>query len=75
MIVGVVGSLVARFSRNHRTPLVVVIAGVLMLVPGSIAVRGLKALTENNTIDGARFAFVMLVTRRVRPTSSSAREC
>ncbi len=63
MGIGVMGIIWSKYSPYHSdSPLVIIISGVLMLVPGGISVRGATALLSNNVVDGLSFGFVMLVT-------------
>mmetsp|Transcript_76045 Transcript_76045/g.204048 ORF Transcript_76045/g.204048 Transcript_76045/m.204048 type:complete len:375 (+) Transcript_76045:785-1909(+) len=50
LAVGVVGSGYARLTRRH--PLSIVVAGILLLVPGGMGVRGVTAFMENDVVGG-----------------------
>eukprot|EP01114_Cavostelium_apophysatum_P018486 TRINITY_DN5724_c0_g1_i2.p1 TRINITY_DN5724_c0_g1~~TRINITY_DN5724_c0_g1_i2.p1 ORF type:complete len:563 (+),score=64.31 TRINITY_DN5724_c0_g1_i2:148-1836(+) len=57
--VGVFGGAYAYFF--HHPPLITVIAGILMLVPGSIGVRGVTAFFGGDYVGGVAFGFNMIV--------------
>jgi len=57
--VGVVGSLLPRIFGGIG--MVNVLAGILMLVPGSIGVRGVSSMFANDVVSGIQFGFQMLV--------------
>lgn len=48
--VGMVGGIYSRIWKHP--PLITVISGILMLVPGSIGVRGVSAFLQNDIISG-----------------------
>ena len=58
--VGVVGGLVG--SRLRRSPLVFIVPGVLMLVPGSAGFNSALQLLSNQTVSGINAAFDTFVT-------------
>jgi uncharacterized membrane protein YjjP (DUF1212 family) len=60
LTVGVVGSLVG--SRLRRSPLVFIVPGVLMLVPGSAGFNSALQLLGNQTVGGISAAFDTFVT-------------
>lgn len=60
LTVGVVGGLVG--SRLRRSPLVFIVPGVLMLVPGSAGFNSALQLLSNQTVSGINAAFDTFVT-------------
>ena len=60
LTVGVVGGLVG--SRLRRSPLVFIVPGVLMLVPGSAGFNSALQLLSNQTVSGISAAFDTFVT-------------
>ena len=60
LTVGVVGGLVG--SRLRRSPLVFIVPGVLMLVPGSAGFNSALQLLGNQTVGGINAAFDTFVT-------------
>ena len=61
LTIGMFGFIMARFSHNHQNALTIVLSGILMLVPGSVGLRGVNALLQNDTVSGTQFGFSMLV--------------
>jgi len=55
---GVVGNLHARITGHN--PLIPINAGILVLVPGAVGVRGVKSLMDNDIVSGIQFGFSML---------------
>lgn len=55
---GIVGNAHARLTGHTAT--IPINAGILVLVPGSVGVRGVKALMENDIVSGIQFGFSML---------------
>ena len=60
LTVGVVGGVLGHVRR--RSPLVFIVPGVLMLVPGSAGLNSAMQLLSNNTVSGITTAFDTLVT-------------
>lgn len=60
LAVGVAGGLVG--GRLHRSPLVFIVPGVLMLVPGSAGFNSALQLLANQTVTGIAAAFDTFVT-------------
>jgi uncharacterized membrane protein YjjP (DUF1212 family) len=60
LLVGVVGSLVGAYLR--RSPLVFLVPGVLMLVPGSLGFESALQLLAHQTVSGITAAFNTFVT-------------
>jgi uncharacterized membrane protein YjjB (DUF3815 family) len=60
LTVGAVGGLVG--SRLRRSPLVFIVPGVLMLVPGSAGFNSALQLLSNQTVSGVNAAFDTFVT-------------
>lgn len=60
LAVGIVGSVVG--SRLRRSPLVFIVPGVLMLVPGSAGFNSALQLLANQTVSGITAAFDTFVT-------------
>lgn len=60
LIVGIVGSVYARFW--DRPAMIVQIPGILLLVPGSIGFRGLAALLDKQVLSGIDTTFKMIIT-------------
>lgn len=60
LTVGVVGGVVGR--RLRRSPLVFIVPGVLMLVPGSAGFNSALQLLSNQTVSGISAAFDTFVT-------------
>ena len=58
--IGVVGGVLGHV--RHRSPLVFIVPGVLMLVPGSAGFNSAMKLLSNNTVSGITTAFDTLVT-------------
>jgi len=59
MMLGLAGTLFARLS--HRTPELIVIPGIALLVPGSIGVQSISALLFEDTTHGVNAAFKMFL--------------
>ena len=57
-LVGVAGNGLARLSSVPSV--VLVLNGILCLVPGSVGIRGIAALTDGNTVGGVAFAIRMM---------------
>jgi uncharacterized membrane protein YjjP (DUF1212 family) len=57
--VGIVGNIYARLSG--QASIIPILSGIVLLVPGSIGVRGVKAFMEDDVISGISFGFSMLV--------------
>ena len=60
LTVGVVGGLLG--VRFHRSPLVFIVPGILMLVPGSAGFNSALQLLSNQTVSGITAAFDTFVT-------------
>jgi uncharacterized membrane protein YjjP (DUF1212 family) len=60
LAVGVAGELVAAYRR--RSPLVFIVPGVFMLVPGSVGFNSALQLVANQTVSGITTAFDTFVT-------------
>ncbi len=59
--VGFTGMVMARYSHHHQNALTIILSGILMLVPGSVGLRGINALLESDTVSGVQFGFSMLL--------------
>ncbi len=59
-VVGVSGSICSRFS--HHPPLVTVLSGILLQVPGSLGVKGFTSFIENDVLSGTGTTFQMVYT-------------
>lgn len=59
-VVGISSSVYARITK--KSSLVSSLAGILLLVPGSLGVRGTSSFLANDVISGINFTFQMLVT-------------
>ena len=59
--VGFTGMVMARYSHHHQNALTIILSGILMLVPGSVGLRGVTALLQQNTVSGVQFGFSMLL--------------
>ncbi|KAI9295266.1 DUF1212-domain-containing protein [Neoconidiobolus thromboides FSU 785] len=58
--VGLVSNLYARFG-NHLLPIAPLLSSILLIVPGSLGVKGSSAFFEQNSQDGANFALQMII--------------
>jgi len=58
--VGVTGGLYGTFSKHPST--VCVLTGILLLVPGSLGVRGFSAFIQNDVLSGIGITFQMIYT-------------
>jgi uncharacterized membrane protein YjjB (DUF3815 family) len=59
LAVGLVGTVLARYLNQNA--LTIILSGILMLVPGSVGLRGVTALLQQNTVSGVQFGFSMLL--------------
>ena len=72
LAVGLVGGLIGSVLR--RSPLVFIVPGVLMLVPGSAGFDSVLQLLDNQTVSGITAAFDTFVTdNSLSPTASWSR--
>ncbi|KAL6059641.1 hypothetical protein QOT17_014083 [Balamuthia mandrillaris] len=57
-----VGVLANFWSRYNRHPTIIyTIAGILLLVPGSMGLKGVASLLQNEVVEGINFGFKMIV--------------
>lgn len=59
LTVGLLGTALARYLNQNA--LTIILSGILMLVPGSVGLRGVTALLQQNTVSGVQFGFSMLL--------------
>jgi uncharacterized membrane protein YjjB (DUF3815 family) len=59
MILGLAGTLFGRLTR--RTPELIIIPGIALLVPGSIGVQSISSLLIEDTTQGIHAAFKMFL--------------
>lgn len=57
LLVGLVSNIFARLA--DRTPMLILLPGLMLLVPGSIGFRSLAALIDHQTLSGVQAAFTM----------------
>jgi len=58
----VVGIIANLFCKFFRFPVIVpILAGVMMLVPGSVSVRGVEAMMAGDYVSGINFAWEVLI--------------
>jgi uncharacterized membrane protein YjjP (DUF1212 family) len=60
MVVGVASNLFAR--RLGRSPLVMMVPGIILLVPGSVGFRSFAMLLRHDVLSGIETAFAMVLT-------------
>jgi uncharacterized membrane protein YjjP (DUF1212 family) len=58
-VLGIVGNLYGKFTR--KAAIIPLLGGIIMLVPGSIGVKGLLYIFNNNSAQGSTFALNMVV--------------
>jgi len=59
-VVGITGSLYGKYT--HHPPLVSILAGILLQVPGSLGVRGFNAFIAQDVLSGTSTTFQMVYT-------------
>ena len=60
LVIGVAGGLLG--ARLHRSPLIFIVPGVLMLVPGSAGFNSILQLLAGQTVNGINAGFNTFVT-------------
>jgi uncharacterized membrane protein YjjP (DUF1212 family) len=59
MAIGVFSVLASKY--HDQNALSIVLSGILVLVPGSVGLRGVNALLQDDTVSGVKFGFNMLL--------------
>jgi len=59
-VVGLSANLYSRFT--HKPAVVYLLGGVMLLLPGSVGVKGVTAMMSDDVISGIQFTFQMFVT-------------
>jgi len=55
LMIGITGGIYSKLT--HHASFIVIVAGIMMLVPGSIGVKGVSAFFDNDAISGITFGF------------------
>eukprot|EP00047_Mylnosiga_fluctuans_P010761 m.17802 g.17802 ORF g.17802 m.17802 type:complete len:497 (-) comp3276_c0_seq2:334-1824(-) len=59
LAIGIFGNIATQFPTQNA--LSIILSGILVLVPGSVGLRGVNALLQNDAVSGIQFGFSMLL--------------